>query len=72
MEQQGQLSDGDKQFHPDLSCRICGDRLYLTDHGNHQVMYHCSSPAARYWDYDRGTEDQTLAWNHWENSAIRL
>jgi hypothetical protein len=72
MEELRLANDADKQFHPDLACKVCGTRLYLTDHGNHQVMFHCSSEAARYWDYERGTADQILAWDHWENSATRV
>jgi hypothetical protein len=66
------MNEANKQFHPDLTCRVCGARLYLTDHGNHQVMYHCSSLAARYWDFDRGTPEQILALDHWEKSGTAV
>jgi hypothetical protein len=58
-----------KQFHPELTCRICEARLYLTDRGNHHEMFHCSSEDARFWDFDRGAPEQTKAWNHWERSG---
>jgi hypothetical protein len=61
-------NENNKEFHPDLKCRVCGQKLYLTDHGNHQTIYHCSSPDARYWDFERGSKEQATAWNHWEES----
>ena len=57
-----------KEFHPDITCRVCGALLYLTDRGNHMVMYHCSSDEARYWDFERGTPEQANAKRHWEKS----
>jgi hypothetical protein len=51
-----------------LSCRVCEAPMYVTDHGNHEVTFHCSSEHARFWDYDRGTEDQMKAKEHWDKS----
>ena len=51
-----------------LSCPICGSRLYPTDQGNAEVTYHCSSPEARFWDFDRGTAAQHEAKKHWDQS----
>jgi hypothetical protein len=61
--------ESNKEFHPELACRVCNARLYLTDQGNHHEMFHCSSEEARYWDFDRGTQELTRAWNHWEKSG---
>ena len=56
MEQTEESSNKEnKAFHPELTCRVCEARLYLTDQGNHHVMFHCSSEDARFWDFDRGT-----------------
>ena len=51
-----------------LTCAICGQALYVTDKGNAEVTYHCSSDEARFWDFDRGTVDQHKAKEHWDNS----
>lgn len=51
-----------------MSCPICGSSLYATDWGNREVTYHCSSPEARFWDFDRGTKAQHMAKEHWDQS----
>jgi hypothetical protein len=55
-------------LHPDEKCRVCGKPLYSTDHDNYEVTYHCSSPEARFWDYERGTQEQEVSKRHWEQS----
>jgi hypothetical protein len=42
--------------------------MYATDHGNSEITYHCGSPEARFWDFDRGTADQKIAKEHWDQS----
>jgi hypothetical protein len=42
--------------------------MYATDQGNCEITYHCSSPEARFWDFDRGTIDQSMAKKHWDQS----
>ncbi len=69
--EQGQrqtLNDSEKIFHPLIRCVVCGADLYITDHGNHEITYHCSSLQARFWDYERGTDDQNKAKEHWDKS----
>ena len=51
-----------------LTCRVCEAPMYVTDHGNHEATFHCSSEDARFWDYDRGTEEQIKAKEHWDKS----
>ena len=46
--------------------------MYATDYGNYEVTYHCSSPEARFWDFDRGTVEQAKAKDHWEGSRIEV
>jgi hypothetical protein len=53
-------------------CVVCGEELYVTDHGNHEFTYHCSSGAARFWDFDRGTIEQVKAKEHWDKSRIEI
>ncbi|HTJ14273.1 MAG TPA: hypothetical protein VL547_19675 [Dinghuibacter sp.] len=66
-------ADGQKDLlHPDSACKVCGAPLYSTDHDNFEITYHCSSAAARFWDYDRGTRDQDVAKTHWDNSREEI
>jgi len=58
--------------HPDSTCRVCGSPLYSTDHYNFEITYHCSSEAARFWDYDRGTIEQDKAKWHWDQSREEI
>ncbi|MBS1917711.1 MAG: hypothetical protein JST87_15680 [Bacteroidetes bacterium] len=60
------------EMHPHEKCIICGSELYVTDHGNHEITYHCSSDAARFWDYDRGTIEQAKAKEHWDKSRLEV
>jgi hypothetical protein len=51
-----------------LICPICGSALYPTDFGSAEITYHCSSPEARFWDYDRGSAELEAAKKHWDQS----
>jgi hypothetical protein len=53
---------------PGYKCPVCGSMRYVTDHGNHEITIHCSSPAARFWDFERGTVEQMEAKRHWDGS----
>jgi len=53
---------------PELKCPICGATRYITDEGNHEVILHCSSSEARFWDFDRGSTEQKNAKEHWDQS----
>ncbi len=53
---------------PHLTCRVCQAPMYVTDHGNHEATFHCASEDARFWDYERGTEEQIKAKEHWDES----
>ena len=46
--------------------------MYATDKGNHEVTYHCSSPDARFWDFDRGSARQAAAKEHWDESIHEI
>ncbi len=54
------------------TCTICGANMYVTDHGNHELILHCSSDAARFWDFDRGSAEQRVAKEHWDNSRLEI
>jgi transcription elongation factor Elf1 len=53
-------------------CPVCGQKRYVTDQGNHEWTIHCSSPEARFWEYERGTLGQTVAKYHWDQSRLEL
>ena len=54
--------------HSTLKCTICGYPLYNTDKCINESSYHCSSAAARFWDYDRDSLEQSKAKDHWDKS----
>ena len=56
----------------DLNCIVCGQPLYPTDHDNFEITYHCSSPQARFWDFDRGTREQDISKEHWDKSRLEV
>ena len=56
----------------DLKCTICGSPLYNTDRCLSEFSYHCSSEAARFWDCDRGSQEETKAKNHWDLSRQEI
>jgi hypothetical protein len=46
--------------------------LYNTDQSLSEFTYHCSSEAARFWDYERGSTEQIKAKEHWDNSKQEI
>jgi hypothetical protein len=58
--------------HPDLHCKVCGAPLYSTDLDNFEITYHCSSPAARFWEFDRGSVEERESKEHWDASRVEL
>lgn len=55
-----------------LKCIICGSPLYNTDQSLSEISYHCSSPEARFWDFDRGSIEQIKAKDHWDQSRQEI
>ncbi|WP_431215988.1 hypothetical protein ACQ86N_15855 [Puia sp. P3] len=55
-----------------FKCRICGASKYVTDQGNHELTFHCSSTEARFWDFERGSNEQLKAKQHWDQSKQEL
>jgi hypothetical protein len=51
-----------------MKCPVCGETMYPTDRNNFEITYRCSSPEARFWDFDRGTEAQKVSKEHWDKS----
>ena len=56
----------------EFSCPVCGQKRYVTDHGNHEWTVHCSSPEARFWDFERGTTEQKASRQHWDQSRLDM
>jgi hypothetical protein len=57
---------------PEFKCPVCGSSMYITDHGNHELTFHCSSQAARFWDFERGTSEQMIAKEHYDQSKREM
>ena len=57
---------------PNLKCIICGSSLYNTDQCLNELTYHCSSPEARFWDFDRGSIEQINSKDHWDRSRQEI
>jgi|GEM_PF-3073390 hypothetical protein len=55
-----------------LKCILCGSPLYNTDQCLSEISYHCSSPEARFWDFDRGSIEQIRAKDHWDESRQEI
>lgn len=55
-----------------LKCAVCGTDLYNTDQCFTEFSYHCSSSEARFWDFDRGSQDQVKAKEHWDQSKLEI
>jgi hypothetical protein len=51
-----------------MKCPVCGSPMYPTDRNNFEITFRCSSPEARFWDYDRGTAAQKVSKDHWDAS----
>lgn len=56
----------------EFSCPVCGSTIYVTDRGNNELTFHCSSAEARFWDFERGAPEQVAAKKHWDLSKREL
>ena len=57
---------------PNLKCILCSVPLYITDRFLSEFSYHCSSNEARFWDFERGTQEQETAKKHWDLSRQEI
>ncbi len=55
-----------------LTCLVCGSALYNTDQCLNEYIYHCSSPEARFWDFERGSTEQIKSKEHWDQSKKEI
>jgi hypothetical protein len=46
--------------------------MYPTNRSNFEITFRCSSPDARFWDFDRGTKEQADAKEHWDQSLREI
>ncbi len=53
----------------EYSCPVCGSRLYVTAYSDEKVTFHCSSDAAKFWTFERGTSALSTAKAHWDGSV---
>jgi hypothetical protein len=67
-----------QQFNEELTviknykCPICRGALYRTDAGGTSVTLQCSSPEARFWDFQRGSAEQKNAHDHFMKSTTYI
>lgn len=57
---------------PDLSCPVCGSSLYMTSQNEKNLIFHCSSEHARFWDQKAGTKHFLEARFHWDRSIREI
>lgn len=57
---------------PEHRCKICGSPLYRTDGGGRNVTLQCSSDAAKFWNFNRGTKEQHDAHQHFVKSSMNI
>jgi len=57
---------------PKHICKICGEPLYRTDGGGHSVILQCSSDAAKFWNFERGSKDQSISHKHFMDSTMSI
>jgi hypothetical protein len=55
-----------------LTCVVCRSALYNTDQCLSEFIYHCSSPEARFWDFERGSAEQDKSKEHWDLSKMEI
>jgi hypothetical protein len=55
-----------------LKCIVCESTLYNTDQCFNELTYHCSSPEARFWDFERGSAEQVKSKDHWDRSKQEI
>lgn len=54
----------------DYTCPVCGAPLYMTDHREDMLTFHCSSDAAKFWTFPKGSTGVLQAKLHWDKSAF--
>ena len=53
-------------------CSLCGEYLYRTDGGGLIVILQCSSEVAKFWNFDRGSEEQRIGHEHFHKSTVSV
>jgi len=57
---------------PEHRCKICGSPMYRTDGGGPTVTLQCSSDEAKFWNFNRGTKEQSISHKHFIDSMIHI
>jgi len=60
------------EVNKELKCVVCGSKLYPTDHGFYETTYHCASKEAMFWNFGRGTKDESESKDHWDKSMMEV
>lgn len=57
---------------PEHRCKICGAPMYRTDGGGSRVILQCSSEEAMFWNFNRGTKEQSISHKHFTESTMNI
>jgi len=52
----------------EIVCPVCGTSLYITDYNDYKLTFHCSSDAAKFWTFEKGTGPLIESKFHWDRS----
>lgn len=61
-----------KILDPGYKCKVCGSQLYRTDGGGSKITLQCSSDEAMFWNFGRGTKEQSQSHKHFMDSLINI
>src|ERR1700761_4525341 len=56
----------------DYRCPVCGSPRYITNRIDDEIIIHCSSSHAKFWECPKDTLAETIARNHWDQSKQKL
>jgi len=59
-----------KVIDPSYKCKVCGSQLYRTDGSS--VTLQCSSDDAMFWNFGRGTKEQSQSHKHFMDSITHI
>jgi len=61
-----------KVFDSEHRCKICGAPMYRTDNGGKTATLQCSSEEAKFWNFERGTKEQSESHKHFMSSIMTI
>ena len=52
----------------DIVCPVSGSSLYITYYNDRKLTFHCSSDAAKFWTFEKGSDSLIESKSHWDRS----